>query len=100
MLIAPEVSKKRGVDKELSRWGVDKADGEGWAAFGNATPETKALLESFGFYVAEHHEFQGGLVTNHRLRAASPQPLGFIDDAQPVEQYVSPVDIFLSCHAY
>ncbi|KAK8922468.1 hypothetical protein H634G_00586 [Metarhizium anisopliae BRIP 53293] len=54
-------------DKELSRWGVDKADGEGWAAFGNATPETKALLESFGCYFTERHEFQGGLVTNHML---------------------------------
>ncbi|QLI66706.1 uncharacterized protein G6M90_00g043370 [Metarhizium brunneum] len=29
MLIVSEVSEKRGADKELSRWGVDKADREG-----------------------------------------------------------------------
>lgn len=70
MLIVPEEFEKRGVDGELLRWGVEKADAEGWMAFGNATPEMRALYEEFGFHVAERHEFDGGLVTNHMKREA------------------------------
>lgn len=55
----------------LLRWGIEKADGEGWMAFGNATPETKALYEKVGFHVVKRHEFDGGLVTNHMKREAS-----------------------------
>lgn len=70
MLIVPEEFEKRGVDEELLRWGVEKADGDGWAAFGNATPETKSRYEEFGFRVAERHEFDGDLVTYHMKREA------------------------------
>ncbi|KAK2593741.1 hypothetical protein QQS21_008559 [Conoideocrella luteorostrata] len=70
MLIVPEESEGRGVDGELMRYGVQKADGEKWPAFGNATPEKKSFYEDHGFQMVDTHEFDGGLTTHHMKREA------------------------------
>ncbi|KND92958.1 hypothetical protein TOPH_02070 [Tolypocladium ophioglossoides CBS 100239] len=70
IIIVPKGHQRRGVGSELMRFGVDKADREGWAAYVNGSPEGKALYERFGFRTVQRSDFGGGIVTDHMKREA------------------------------
>jgi GNAT superfamily N-acetyltransferase len=70
MMVVSKVHQRRGVASELMRFGVDKADREGWAAYVNASPEGKDLYERFGFRTVQRSDFGGGIVSDHMKREA------------------------------
>ena len=71
-LVVDRAWQRRGVGKMLLRWGVDRADEEGWAAYLNATEEAKGLYESVGFRNVSESVFEElKLRSYHMLRAVS-----------------------------
>ncbi|KAM5352055.1 hypothetical protein ACJ41O_004778 [Fusarium nematophilum] len=70
IVTAPE-AQRRGVGSALMRFGVEKADDEGWMAYVNSSAEGRALYERFGFAVVGTSEFEElGMVQFHMRREA------------------------------
>ncbi|RSL62086.1 hypothetical protein CEP54_005912 [Fusarium duplospermum] len=64
-------AQRCGVGSALMRFGVDKADEEGWMAYLNSSPEGKGLYEKFGFEVVDESKIpELNIVQYHMKRAA------------------------------
>lgn len=60
--------QRRGVGSLLMRYGVEKADEEGWVAYVNASPEGKTLYEKFGFRTMSRSDFGDAISSEHMMR--------------------------------
>ncbi|UNI17430.1 hypothetical protein JDV02_003773 [Purpureocillium takamizusanense] len=67
MLVVPREHQRRGVGTALLRYGLERADRDGWAAYVNASSEGKPLYDKNGFATVERSEF-GDIVEHHMLR--------------------------------
>lgn len=68
IVTAPE-AQRRGVGSALMRFGVDKADEEGWMSYLNASADGKALYERFNFVVVDSTSFgELGMTQYHMKR--------------------------------
>ncbi|KAF5673200.1 puromycin n-acetyltransferase [Fusarium heterosporum] len=64
-------AQRRGVGSALMRFGVERADEEGWMSYLNSSGEGRGLYEKFGFKVIETTEFpELGMVQYHMRREA------------------------------
>ncbi|KFH45718.1 Puromycin N-acetyltransferase-like protein [Hapsidospora chrysogenum ATCC 11550] len=68
LIVVRREAQRRGVGAAMMRYGLDKADEEGWLAYCNGSAEGKPLYESLGFRVMEKSEFEHGIATWHMLR--------------------------------
>ena len=71
-IVVRKESKGQGVGKVMMRYGVEKADEEGWMCYVNSSREGKVIYEKFGFRTAEESDFGGGIHTWHMVRDARP----------------------------
>ncbi|KAL4723370.1 hypothetical protein ACLX1H_009866 [Fusarium chlamydosporum] len=63
--------QRRGVGSALMKFGVERADEEGWMSYLNSSHEGKGLYEKFGFKVTGTSEFpELGMVQYHMRREA------------------------------
>ncbi|PTD04039.1 hypothetical protein FCULG_00001785 [Fusarium culmorum] len=63
--------QRRGVGSALMKFGVERADAEGWMSYLNSSQEGKGLYEKFGFKVSGTNEFpELGMVQYHMRREA------------------------------
>lgn len=60
LICAAPGAEGRGVGSGLVRWGADRADADGCAAYLEASPEGRPLFEKFGWRVVERLELLGG----------------------------------------
>lgn len=64
-------AQRRGVGSALMRFGVERADEEGWMSYLNSSGEGRGLYEKFGFKVIGTSEFpELGMVQYHMRRDA------------------------------
>ncbi|KAL6914230.1 hypothetical protein ACHAPO_008842 [Fusarium lateritium] len=64
--------QRRGVGSALMKFGVERADEEGWMSYLNSSEEGKGLYEKFGFNVSGTSEFvELGMVQYHMRREAA-----------------------------
>lgn len=64
-------AQRRGVGSALMRFGVEKADREGWMSYLNSSSEGRGLYEKFGFRVVGTSEFPDlGMTQYHMKREA------------------------------
>ncbi|KAJ6446637.1 acetyltransferase (GNAT) family domain-containing protein [Purpureocillium lavendulum] len=62
--------QRKGIGASLMRFGLDKADEDGWMAFLNALPEGEALYKRFGFRTLETIDFGHGITSSPMEREA------------------------------
>ena len=66
-----KAGQRRGVGSALMKFGVERADAEGWMSYLNSSHEGKGLYEKFGFEVVGTTEFPDlGMVQYHMRREA------------------------------
>ncbi|KAM0552023.1 hypothetical protein ACHAPJ_008133 [Fusarium lateritium] len=65
-------AQRRGVGSALMKFGVERADEEGWMSYVNSSGEGKGLYEKFGYRVVGTSEFPDlGMVQHHMKREAA-----------------------------
>ncbi|KAF4337528.1 puromycin n-acetyltransferase [Fusarium beomiforme] len=65
-------AQRRGVGSALMRFGVERADQEGWMSYLNSSGEGRGLYEKFGFKVVGTSEFpELGMTQYHMKREAA-----------------------------
>jgi GNAT superfamily N-acetyltransferase len=67
MLVVRYDMQRRGLGALLMRYGVERADREGWPAYVNGSAEGKGLYERYGFRTVEISEFDA-ITTWHMKR--------------------------------
>ncbi|KAF4981818.1 hypothetical protein FZEAL_2445 [Fusarium zealandicum] len=71
MIVTAPEAQRRGVGSALMRFGVERADEEGWMAYVNSSKNGRGLYEKFGFQVVGQSEFEElGMVQFHMTREA------------------------------
>lgn len=68
LIVVRREAQRRGVGSAMMRYGLDRADEEGWLTYLNSSVEGKPLYEAFGFRTVEKTEFEHGVATWHMLR--------------------------------
>ncbi|KAF4417628.1 Puromycin N-acetyltransferase [Fusarium austroafricanum] len=64
-------AQRRGAGSALMKFGVERADQEGWMSYLNSSGEGRGLYEKFGFHVVGTSEFPDlGMVQYHMKREA------------------------------
>ncbi|CAM1503814.1 Fc.00g014050.m01.CDS01 [Cosmosporella sp. VM-42] len=71
-LVTGREYQKKGVGSALMKYGVDRADREGWMVYLNASEDGKRLYEKFGFHELDKTEFEMlGMTQYHMKRDAN-----------------------------
>ena len=68
LIVVRRDAQRRGVGSAMMRYGLDRADEEGWLAYLNSSVEGRPLYEAFGFRTIEKTEFDHGIVAWHMLK--------------------------------